>query len=125
MAVPHLSSIFPQMPKAIADLNIFLVMNPGVIPEEELMSAADLTVVFEERYQTYFDIPTSRLDNLPDRDEVAALMHSVPATLSKQEFKVIVQQLRSLTGAIFVSELSDLYYHSFSPRFLEFVQNME
>jgi Spherulation-specific family 4 len=101
------------------------VMNPGMIPDGPILQTADKTVVFEERYQTYVNLQAAKqLAALPDRSALACLMHSIPPEMSVAQMKLIVNELRELAGSIFITELSNLYYSSFSPRFLEYVDAM-
>lgn len=56
-----------------------LVLNPGVVPPEELCRAADVTVVFEGPWTAYrrHDPPAWLRDHPPER--LCHLVHSVPA----------------------------------------------
>ncbi|KAF2666836.1 hypothetical protein BT63DRAFT_427252 [Microthyrium microscopicum] len=102
-----------------------LVMNPGMIPDNQILQTADRTVVFEERYQTYVNLQAAKqLAALPDRNALVCLMHSIPADMDKVQIKAIVNELRELAGSIFLTDLSDLYYQQFSPRFQDFVDAM-
>jgi len=109
--------------RALADG--LLVMNPGMIPDGQILGTADKTVVFEERYQTYINLQAAKqLAALPDRSALVCLMHSVPPELTAAQIKLIVNELRELSGSIFITELADFYYSRFSPRFAEYVDAM-
>lgn len=97
-------------------------MNPGMIPDTSILQAADRTVVFEERYQTYINIQAAKqLAALPDRSALVCLMHSIPADVSVPQLRSIVSELRMLAGSVFLTDYSELYYQRFSPRFQDFV----
>jgi hypothetical protein len=101
------------------------VMNPGMIPDGQIMQSADKTVVFEERYQTYINLQAAKqLAALPDRNALVCLMHSIPADISNAHLRAIVNELRMLAGSIFLTDLSEYYYSQFSPRFEDFVNAM-
>ena len=100
-------------------------MNPGMIPDGQILQAADRTVVFEERYQTYINLQAAKqLAALPDRNALVCLMHSIPSDTTVPQLRAIVNELRMLAGSIFITDLSDLYYQQFSPRFQDFVDAM-
>jgi hypothetical protein len=52
------------------------------------------------------------------------LMHSIPSDVPMPQLRAIVNELRMLAGSIFITDLSDLYYQRFSPRFQDFVDAM-
>jgi hypothetical protein len=100
-------------------------MNPGMIPDGPILTQADKTVVFEERYQTYVNLQAAKqLAALPDRSALVCLMHSIPPDMPASQLKIMVNELRELAGSIFLTEFSDLYYSSFSPRFHEYIDAM-
>jgi Spherulation-specific family 4 len=100
-------------------------MNPGMIPDGQILATADKTVVFEERYQTYINLQAAKqLAALPDRSALVCLMHSIPPELPAAQMKLVVNELRELAGSIFITELADFYYSRFSPRFAEYVDAM-
>jgi len=106
--------------KSLADG--LLVMNPGMIPDGPILNSADRTVVFEERYQTYINLQAAKqLAALPDRSALVCLMHSIPPETTAAQVKLLVNELRELAGSVFITELADLYYSAFSPRFMEYV----
>jgi hypothetical protein len=97
-------------------------MNPGMIPDGPILNAADRTVVFEERYQTYINLQAAKqLAALPDRSALVCLMHSIPPEMTAAQVRLIVNELKELSGSVFLTELADLYYSKFSPRFMEYV----
>jgi hypothetical protein len=100
-------------------------MNPGQIPDAQILATADRTVVFEERYQTYVNFQAAKqLAALPDRNALVCLMHSIPLDMPGPQLKAIVGELRELSGSVFLTDLSDLYYQRISPRFQQFVDAM-
>jgi hypothetical protein len=100
-------------------------MNPGMIPDGQILQTADRTVVFEERYQTYVTLQAAKqLAALPDRNALVCLMHSIPSDVAVEQLRIIVNELRMLAGSIFLTDLSDSYYQQFSPRFQDFVDAM-
>jgi len=119
--VPH----FPVCVE-LARANSFAVMNPGMIPDAQILATADKTVVFEEKYQTYVNLQAAKqLAALPDRNALVTLMHSIPTDMPVPQIKAIVGELRELSGSMFITDLNDLYYQQFSPRFNEFVDAMK
>jgi len=99
-----------------------IVMNPGMVPDGQILSSADRTVVFEERFSTYVSMQAAKqLSALPDRGALACLIHSVPPNFDKAALKTLVNELKELAGSIFITDLADFYYSKFSPRFQEFV----
>jgi hypothetical protein len=100
-------------------------MNPGMVPDGQILSAGDRTVVFEERYDTYVNMQTAKqLSALPDRNALACLMHSIPEDFSEEQLRVLIGELKDLAGSIFITDLRAEYYQHFSPRFEKFVRAM-
>jgi hypothetical protein len=100
-------------------------MNPGMVPDGQILSSADRTVVFEERYDTYVNMQTAKqLSALPDRNVLACLMHSIPEDFSEEQLRGLVRELKGLAGSIFITDLQSEYYQHFSPRFEKFVRAM-
>lgn len=99
--------------------------NPGFIPDERYMAHADLTVVFEQTYQTWMNMTAARqLEDLNyNRHNLVSIMHSIPE-LPAESVKCLVNHLRLLTGHVFLTTLVNEYYHSFSPQFGNFVKLM-
>lgn len=103
----------------------FAVMNPGSIPDSRILGTTDRTVVFEEQYQTYINRQAAKaLAALPDRDVLCALMHSIPPDMPNPQLKALVNELRELSGSLFLTDLSENYYQRFSPRFQEYIDAM-
>ncbi|TID26577.1 cell surface spherulin 4-like protein [Venturia nashicola] len=103
----------------------FVVMNPGSIPDSPILGTTDRTVVFEEQYQTYINRQAAKaLAALPDRDVLCALMHSIPPDMSTQQLKALLGELKELSGCLFLTDLSEGYYNSFSPRLQEYLDAM-
>jgi hypothetical protein len=97
-------------------------MNPGMIPDSRILSTADRTVVFEEQYMTYINKQAAKsLAQLPDRNNLVCLMHSIPGDMPQGQLKALVSELRELAGSVFMTDLADLYYQRFSPKFAQFV----
>jgi hypothetical protein len=112
--------------KKISHLRISLaVMNPGSIPDSRILGTTDRTVVFEEQYQTYINRQAAKaLAALPDRDVLCALMHSIPTDMPNTQLRALVNELRELSGSLFLTDLSENYYQRFSPRFQEYIDAM-
>ncbi|KAJ9668365.1 hypothetical protein H2201_001413 [Coniosporium apollinis] len=108
-------------------LGSFIVHNPGAIPDPRYSASADVTVVFEETYQTFIErrSATALADVPGGRGERSIMIHSVPAGMSAKERKKLVQQLRSLASHLFVTDLSVDYYSGISPHFGEFVSALD
>lgn len=100
-------------------------MNPGNIPDSRILGTTDRTVVFEEQYQTYINRQAAKaLAALPDRDVLCALMHSIPPDMPNQQLKVLIGELRELSGCLFLTDISENYYSRFSPRLQEYLDAM-
>lgn len=100
-------------------------MNPGSIPDSRILGTTDRTVVFEEQYQTYINRQAAKaLAALPDRDVLCALMHSIPADMANHQLKILIGELRELSGCLFLTDLSENYYSRFSPRLQEYLDAM-
>ena len=74
----------------------------------------NITVVFEETYQTYMELGLDRIiaSLKVDRYRVACLMHSVPNSLTTTYAGVasIVKDLGSIAGSFFITnQVTDLY----------------
>ncbi|KAE9968954.1 hypothetical protein EG328_007165 [Venturia inaequalis] len=103
----------------------FVVMNPGSIPDSSILGTTDRTVVFEEKYHTYINRQAAKaLAALPDRDVLCALMHSIPVDMPNDQLKVLIGELKELSGCLFLTDLSDAYYNRFSPRLQEYMDAM-
>ena len=89
------------------------------------MSSADISMVFEETYQAFkIRNSTETLGALPDdRCKLGCIMHSVP-NLLKGDFICLVQQLRDVSGNIFLTDLDTNYYVAFGNLWTEFIEAM-
>lgn len=100
-------------------------MNPGMIPDAQILATADKTVVFEEQYQTYINFQAAKsLAALPDRNQLCCLMHSIPEQMPANQLDALVTELRELSGSIFLTDLADTYYEEFSPNFLTYIDSI-
>ena len=107
-----------------------IIHNPGTIPDPRYMTSANLTVVFEGTYSTYQiygfhkAMTTFQDSSKTDRNALAAIVHTVPTTLSDKDEKSLVRDLRSSVGNIFITGLSVDYYASFWSGWLGFTDDM-
>ena len=86
------------------------------------MAHANKTIVSEERHNTYVNRQlTKSFTRLSNRDELVCLMHSIPTDMPIDQLKPLVHDLRARVGTLYMTDLSDSYYHSFSSRFTQFV----
>lgn len=101
-----------------------------MIPDTRYMPFCDISVVFEKTYsdwkdhgfnKTITDFQTST--NL-DRTHMAAMVHSLPDTVSRETQKSFVEELRNATGSVFLTGLSVDYYSSFWEGWKGFVKDM-
>ncbi|EKD12448.1 uncharacterized protein L3040_001061 [Drepanopeziza brunnea f. sp. 'multigermtubi'] len=96
-----------------------IIQNPGVIPDQRFMPSCNLSIVFEETYESYqtrgIDQAITAFQALSksDRTNMAVVMHSLPATISAKEQATLVKGLRQVAGSIFLTGLSVDYYSSF------------
>ncbi|KAH0537521.1 hypothetical protein FGG08_005696 [Glutinoglossum americanum] len=107
------------------------IHNPGSIPDARLADPGpDVTVVFEETYQTYQLAPSSKtlqdkLASLPyGRSRYCYLMHSVPKSMGGADLRRLVDGLSKYAGYLFLTDLSDNYYASFGSKWLDFIDAM-
>ncbi len=56
---------------------------------------------------------------------MACILHSAPACAEERSMRDIVEELRTLAGAVFVTDLSASYYASFGASWAVFVRAME
>jgi hypothetical protein len=106
-----------------------VINNPGTIPDIRYLDGADVTVVFEEKYDVFQAENLRRTimalkDHITDRTVLACIMHSALVGIEKRGVKDIVEELRKLAGCCFVTELSVDYYSSFGTCWEAFVQEM-
>src|SRR5579871_977602 len=98
------------------------VFNPGTIADRRIMALANKTIVSEERYHTYVTRKlTKSFTRFSSRDSLIGLMHSIPTDMPIDQLKPLIHELRELVVTIFVTDLSENYYHNFSSRFATFV----
>ena len=71
-----------------------------MVPDGQILSSADRTVVFEERYDTYVNMQTAKqLSALPDRNVLACLMHSdPPEDFSEEQLRALVREPQGPRG---------------------------
>jgi hypothetical protein len=126
-----LSANYTTSAPSRADLTRYqIIHNPGAIPDQRYMSSADCTVVFEETYATF----TSDSDDANNakalkaihdpRSDLCLVMHSIPPTLKRGDFRTLVDDVRKVAGSIFMTDLDTDYYADFSGRWREFVDDM-
>lgn len=107
-----------------------MINNPGTIPDSRFLDRADVTVVFEGRYETYQVENLGRAimtlqDKVADPTALACIMHSAPVDVEKWRMKDLVKELRKLAGTIFVTNLWADYYSSFGTCWETFVEEMD
>ncbi|KAK4981133.1 hypothetical protein LTR28_004546 [Elasticomyces elasticus] len=124
---PDIAEYLETITSTVADthgLGTMVVHNPGTIPDARYLLLADMTVVFENTYEVLTDgdcLP--RLKALaaaytPDR--LACIVHSVPdAIASGAGVHALMDELKEVASAVFVTELCQDYYAHFSPGLLE------
>jgi hypothetical protein len=99
-----------------------LVLNPGTMTDSRIMAHGNRTIVSEERHHTYVNRQLAEsFTDLSNRDELVCLMHSIPTDMPIDQLRPLVHELRACVGTLYLTDLSESYYHSFSPRFAEFV----
>jgi hypothetical protein len=119
-------------------LILCVVHNPGLIAPSVLNSTtslqssyfnlADITVIFEEKFDNWLDAST--FDGLQDskvkRSKLAIILHSMP-NISKKVLDYVVEQIEETADWLFLTDIKvkDEYYHSFSPLFAEVVKSVD
>lgn len=90
------------------------------------MPSADCTVVFEEKYSTFYDKDSAKsLTSLDQpRSRMCLVMHTVPPSLPADKFKSLIHDVRRVAGSVFITDLDTDYYAGFSSRWTEFVKDM-
>ncbi|KAE9372917.1 hypothetical protein N431DRAFT_545347 [Stipitochalara longipes BDJ] len=112
--------------------NPLIIHNPGTIPDVRMLSPSicDFSVVFEGAYSTYQlssigeQISTLAVSSKCGRDRLACIVHAIPASLSSIEIIAFMNGLRMVVGSLFLTGLSVNYYASFSPRWVEFADEL-
>ncbi|EAW09379.1 spherulation-specific family 4 protein [Aspergillus clavatus NRRL 1] len=105
----------------------YVVHNPGAIPDSRYLSTADSTVVFEATYATFQERHGAELfDTIPDshRDQLCAVIHSVPTSVEGSDLRGLVKQVRQVADEIFITHLETDYYAGFGGQWSEFVDLM-
>lgn len=93
------------------------------------MKLADATVIFEDSYHTFRGrvassvLSTKGLSSV-DRNKLACVVHSIPSDLGAEEWCDLGQVARQIAGDLFMTDLSEHYYASFSPKWIDFVASM-
>jgi hypothetical protein len=103
------------------------VHNPGAVPDSRYLEAADLTVVFEETYNTFQDrVKANVLRDIPDSDRTqrCCVIHSVPDDITDTSLRDLVRDARNVADEVFVTHLNEDYYAGFGEKWQEFVDLM-
>ncbi|GAB7365320.1 hypothetical protein MBLNU230_g6401t1 [Neophaeotheca triangularis] len=103
-----------------------IIHNPGVIPDERLMSGdarADITVVFEQSFQELQVQEDSLDDDLDedDRSDYAYVVHSVP---SGKDLGKLLANWSHQAEYLFVTTLDEDYYNSFGSSWRRFIEGI-
>ncbi|CAL3971982.1 unnamed protein product [Diplocarpon coronariae] len=107
-----------------------VIQNPGAVPDSRFMYSCNVSVVFEEAYETYQNNDSHKIisdfehSSGTERSAMAVLMHSLPATLSNKEQTSLVRNLKLVAGNVFLTGLSVDYYSSFGDGWGDFVDDM-
>lgn len=107
-------------------INTQIIHNPGVIPDERLMSGdarADITVVFEQSFQELQVQEDSLDDDLDedDRSDYAYVVHSVP---SGKDLGKLLANWSHQAEYLFVTTLDEDYYNSFGSSWRRFIEGI-
>jgi len=90
-----------------------------------------MTVVFEGTYSTYqqndFGKTIKSFLTAPgfERDDIAIIVHSLPAAVSEKDKLSLVKDIRKLAAGVFVTGLSVDYYASFAQSWGDFVKDVD
>ena len=80
--------------------------------------------MFEESYSTFQKQQTA-LDALAeDRSRYSYMIHSLPTTMSKRDFRKFLDKATHHAKYLFYTYLDQNYYESFGPRWRTFVDAM-
>jgi hypothetical protein len=88
--------------------------------DPSFVTLADVTVVFEEAYQTWLSRQSNlTLASLPyDHGRLGCLLHSVPS-LGERSLATLIEQVAKIGTHVYLTETTN--YTSFSPLFPAFV----
>jgi hypothetical protein len=125
-------------PIMTSSLTIYAVHNPGLIApsilnsttalQNSYLNLADITVVFEEKFDKWLDASTfdALQDSKVKRSKLAIILHSMP-NISKKVLDYVVEQVEETADWLFLTDVKvkDEYYHSFSPLFAEVVKSVD
>ncbi|KAF2808369.1 uncharacterized protein BDZ99DRAFT_390246 [Mytilinidion resinicola] len=107
-----------------------VVHNPGCVPamqyytDPSYVTLADVTVVFEDAYQTWL----SRQSNLTstslpfDHGKLGCLLHSVPL-MTERSLSALIEQVAGVGAHVYLTGTTN--YTSFSPQFPTFVDALD
>ncbi|OXV07814.1 hypothetical protein Egran_04418 [Elaphomyces granulatus] len=106
----------------------FVVHNPGAVPDSRYLETADSTVILEDTYDTFLERQgADMLTNIShgNRSQVCAIVHSAPNFQNNNnQMREFIKQLRGVANEMFVTDLSENYYSSFSGAWGDFVALM-
>ena len=96
--------------------------NPGTIPDQRLTnSLTDVTVVFEESFNTY-QSRQNALEALPaNRSAYSYMVHSLPAGYGYSDLESYVNKLCDGAEFLFLTNLSQDYYANWGSSWNSFV----
>jgi hypothetical protein len=114
----------------------FVAHNPGLIPtsiltsptvlQESYLNLTDLTVVFEEKFDKWLnrDVMVPLQAHKIRRSKLAVILHSLP-NLNEEVLEFMVQQAENTADWVFLTDIADNYYHSFSAMFGDLVRAVD
>ena len=125
-----LKAALPHFRGPLTNLNQ-IIHNPGTIPDARFLTSCNLTVVFEGTYSTYQiygfskTISSFMSSSKCERDNLACIIHGLPANISSNDMNNLIKDVRSLAGSVFMTGLSVDYYASFWQGWSGFVDEMD
>jgi len=117
---------------------LHVVHNPGLVSpailnstaalQNSYINLADITVVFEEKFDKWLDAPTftALQTSKAKRSKTAVILHSLP-NISKKVLEFMVEQVQETADWLFLTDIKikDEYYHSFSGMFKDLVDTVD
>ncbi|KAK5058782.1 hypothetical protein LTR84_011046 [Exophiala bonariae] len=121
-----------------------VVFNPGCVSSAAYLDLADITIVFEDTYETFRGRvasgvlpplflpqtprhkPGPRLDDgrtsVGEAGKLGVVVHSVTQNISRSEMHDIINKVRKIGSTIFITEASSHFYQHFSPQWEQWIE---